>query len=82
MALLLQAAAAAGGLVARVLNLVTDMFLTAPLKASIHHLDEAELTTLTAGERVLKKKKNAFVELALLLLANPSPPSFTCNPFM
>uniref|UniRef100_A0A3Q2XW53 Redox-regulatory protein FAM213A n=1 Tax=Hippocampus comes TaxID=109280 RepID=A0A3Q2XW53_HIPCM len=67
-----QAAAAAGGLVARVLNLVTDMFLTAPLKASIQHLEEAELTTLTA-EKTKFKAKSLWEQRGAVIMAVRRP---------
>lgn len=36
--------------VTAVLNYLTDAFLTAPLKAPKEYLEEAHLTTLSAGE--------------------------------
>uniref|UniRef100_A0A3P9LM08 Peroxiredoxin-like 2A n=1 Tax=Oryzias latipes TaxID=8090 RepID=A0A3P9LM08_ORYLA len=42
-----DAVAAVGGLIAGVLNYMTDMFLTAPLKATLKHLEDTELKTLT-----------------------------------
>jgi hypothetical protein len=33
-----------------VFNYLTDVFLTQPLKATIQHLEETDLTTLSGGE--------------------------------
>lgn len=42
--------AAIGGLITAVMNFLTDRFLTPPLKATLRHLEEAELKSLTGGE--------------------------------
>lgn len=41
--------ATVGGLITAVMNFITDRFLTPPLKATLKHLEETELKTLTAG---------------------------------
>lgn len=48
-----DAVAAVGGLIAGVLNYMTDMFLSAPLKATLNHLEDTELKTLTGGKKFL-----------------------------
>ena len=42
--------ASALGLITAVTNFLTDMFLTPPLKATLQHLEGAELKTLSGGE--------------------------------
>lgn len=42
--------AAIGGFITAVMNFLTDRFLTPPLKATLRHLEDAELKTLTGGE--------------------------------
>ncbi|CAL8310228.1 unnamed protein product [Boreogadus saida] len=37
-------------------NYLTDVFLTQPLKATIQHLEETDLTTLSGENRSLKAK--------------------------
>uniref|UniRef100_A0A8C4ZEB6 Redox-regulatory protein FAM213A n=1 Tax=Gadus morhua TaxID=8049 RepID=A0A8C4ZEB6_GADMO len=39
-----------------VFNYLTDVFLTQPLKATIQHLEETDLTTLSGENRSLKAK--------------------------
>uniref|UniRef100_A0A3P9GYU6 Uncharacterized protein n=1 Tax=Oryzias latipes TaxID=8090 RepID=A0A3P9GYU6_ORYLA len=51
-----DAVAAVGGLIAGVLNYMTDMFLTAPLKATLKHLEDTELKTLTGEIKTFKAK--------------------------
>ena len=41
---------AAVACITQVLNYFTDVFLTQPLKATIQHLEETDLTTLSGGE--------------------------------
>ncbi|KAE8283960.1 hypothetical protein D5F01_LYC17287 [Larimichthys crocea] len=55
-ALVANALATVGNLVAAVMNYFTDMFLTPPLKATIKHLEETELKTLQGETRILKAK--------------------------
>lgn len=38
------------GLFRAVMNFVTNVFLTPPLKATLKHLEETELKTLTGGK--------------------------------
>ncbi|KAG8008761.1 hypothetical protein GBF38_010378 [Nibea albiflora] len=45
-ALVANAVATVGSFIAAVMNYFTDMFLTPPLKATLKHLEEAELKTL------------------------------------
>lgn len=42
--------AAVGGLVTAVMNSITDVFLTPPLQATLEHLEETDLKTLSGGE--------------------------------
>lgn len=61
--LVTNAVASIGSLITGVMNYVTDMFLTPPLKATLKHLEETELQTLQGGSSQLcfyppKKKKN------------------------
>uniref|UniRef100_A0A3P8RTL3 Redox-regulatory protein FAM213A n=1 Tax=Amphiprion percula TaxID=161767 RepID=A0A3P8RTL3_AMPPE len=49
-------AATIGGLVAGVMNVLTDLFLTKPLKATIQYLEEAELKTLQGDVKTFKAK--------------------------
>lgn len=42
--------ATVGGLITAVMNFLTDMFLTPPLKATLQHLEETELKTMKGGE--------------------------------
>lgn len=49
MGLVANVLAAVGGLITAVMNLITDRFLTPPLKATLRHLEETELKTLTGG---------------------------------
>ncbi len=49
LSLVTNAVASIGGLITGVMNYITDMFLTAPLKATLRHLEETELQTLTGG---------------------------------
>uniref|UniRef100_A0A3B3HEJ8 Uncharacterized protein n=2 Tax=Oryzias latipes TaxID=8090 RepID=A0A3B3HEJ8_ORYLA len=51
-----DAVAAVGGLIAGVLNYMTDMFLSAPLKATLNHLEDTELKTLTGEIKTFKAK--------------------------
>uniref|UniRef100_A0A3B4ZP32 Peroxiredoxin-like 2A n=1 Tax=Stegastes partitus TaxID=144197 RepID=A0A3B4ZP32_9TELE len=53
--LLGNAAAIVGGLVTGVMNIITDLFLTPPLRATLQYLGEAELKTLQ-GEKTFKAK--------------------------
>lgn len=57
--------AAIGGLITAVMNFLTDRFLTPPLKATLRHLEEAELKTLTGGEseRFFQADITAFIVL-------------------
>uniref|UniRef100_A0A3Q1AHY2 Peroxiredoxin-like 2A n=1 Tax=Amphiprion ocellaris TaxID=80972 RepID=A0A3Q1AHY2_AMPOC len=49
-------AATIGGLVAGVMNILTDLFLTKPLKATIQYLEEAELKTLQGDVKTFKAR--------------------------
>lgn len=49
MGLLTGAVAAVGGLVTGFMNIFTNIFLTPPLKATLRHLEETELKTLSGG---------------------------------
>lgn len=49
MGILTGAVAAVGGLVTGFMNFFTNIFLTPPLKATLTHLEEAELKTLSGG---------------------------------
>lgn len=49
-------AATVGGLAAGVMNFLTDLFLTKPLKATIQYLEEAELKTLQGDVKTFKAK--------------------------
>lgn len=42
--------ATVGGFITAVMNFLTDMFLTPPLKATLQHLEETELKTMKGGE--------------------------------
>lgn len=48
-----------GAFIAGILNYFTDMFLTTPLKASLKHLEEADLKTLNGG-KILQKEHVLF----------------------
>lgn len=50
MGLLVKLLSAAGGFVTAVMNSITDVFLTPPLEATLEHLEEADLKTLSGGE--------------------------------
>lgn len=50
MGLLAKLLAAVGGFVTAVMNSITDAFLTPPLRATLEHLEETELKTLSGGE--------------------------------
>lgn len=65
MALVANALATVGNLVAAVMNYFTDMFLTPPLKATIKHLEETELKTLQGGKT--HSKSNWWIHLASVL---------------
>ncbi|KAG7222298.1 hypothetical protein INR49_016394 [Caranx melampygus] len=56
MALVASAAATVGGLITAVMNFLTDMFLTPPLRATLQHLEETELKTLKGEIKTLKAK--------------------------
>ncbi|GAA6214557.1 redox-regulatory protein FAM213A-like [Lates japonicus] len=56
MELVVNLVATVGGLITGVMNLFTDMFLTAPLKATIAHLEETELKTLKGEIKTVKAK--------------------------
>lgn len=49
MGLIRDAVDAVGGLIVAVTSFLTDRFLTPPLRASLAHLEETELRTLTGG---------------------------------
>ncbi|KAF6730020.1 Redox-regulatory protein FAM213A [Oryzias melastigma] len=67
-----DAVAAVGGLLAGVLNYMTDIFLTAPMKATLKHLEDTELKTLTGDIKTFKAKclweKSGAVIMAVRLL--------------
>lgn len=48
--LVANAVATIGGLITAVMNFFTNKFLTPPLKATLRHLEETELKTLTGGK--------------------------------
>lgn len=50
MGLLTKLLAAVGGFVTAVMNSITDAFLTPPLRATLEHLEETDLKTLSGGE--------------------------------
>uniref|UniRef100_A0A3Q4BYQ4 Peroxiredoxin-like 2A n=1 Tax=Mola mola TaxID=94237 RepID=A0A3Q4BYQ4_MOLML len=52
--LIRDAVDAVGGLIVAVTSFLTDRFLTPPLRASLAHLEETELRTLTGDARRLK----------------------------
>uniref|UniRef100_A0A673ADF3 Redox-regulatory protein FAM213A n=1 Tax=Sphaeramia orbicularis TaxID=375764 RepID=A0A673ADF3_9TELE len=52
----LTTASAIGGFITGVLNSVTDRFLTPPLKATLKHLEETELKTLSGEKKAFKAK--------------------------
>lgn len=54
--LLGTAAATVGGLVTGVMNFLTDLFLTQPLKATLKYLEEAELKTMQGDVKTFKAK--------------------------
>lgn len=56
MEMLVQTLGAVGALVASVLRSFTDIFLTAPLKATLEHLEETELKTLKGEQKTFKAK--------------------------
>ncbi|KAK2820654.1 hypothetical protein Q5P01_023613 [Channa striata] len=56
MGLVTSAVASAGGLVTGFMNFFTNIFLTAPLKATLKHLEETELKTLSGQVRTLKAR--------------------------
>lgn len=49
MGLITGAVATVGGLITGFMNFFTDIFLTPPLKATLKHLEETELKTLSGG---------------------------------
>lgn len=50
MGLLANLLAAVGGFVTALMNSITDAFLTPPLRATLGHLEETDLKTLSGGE--------------------------------
>lgn len=52
MGLLAELVAAVGGWITAVINSITDVFLTPPLQATVEHLEETDLKTLSGGESV------------------------------
>lgn len=56
MGLIVSAMAAVGSFLTSVMNFITDPFLTPPVKATLSHLEEAELKTLQGGECLLMIK--------------------------
>ena len=50
MATIARVVGAAIACITAVLNYFTDVFLTQPLKATLQHLEETDLTTLSGGE--------------------------------
>lgn len=50
MGFLAKLVCAVGGFVAAVMDSITDAFLTPPLRATLGHLEEADLKTLSGGE--------------------------------
>ncbi|KAG7507400.1 redox-regulatory protein FAM213A-like [Solea senegalensis] len=51
-----EVAASVFGLITAVMNFFTNMFLTPPLSATIKHLEEAELKTLTGEPKTIRAK--------------------------
>lgn len=56
MGLVVSAVATVTGFLKTVMNFLTDPFLTPPLKATLTHLEEAELKTLQGEKRSFKAK--------------------------
>ncbi|CAL9699440.1 unnamed protein product [Knipowitschia caucasica] len=56
MGLVVSAMATVAGFVTTVMNFLTDPFLTSPLKATLKHLEETELSTLQGEKRSFKAK--------------------------
>lgn len=52
MGLLAELVAAVGGWITAAMNAITDVFLTPPLQATLEHLEETDLKTLSGGESV------------------------------
>ncbi|KAK0151685.1 Redox-regulatory protein FAM213A [Merluccius polli] len=68
MAIIARVVGAAVACLAAVLNYVTAVFLTAPLKASLQHLEETELTTLS-GEKKSFKAKSLWADSGAVIMA-------------
>ena len=51
-----NALATVGGFITGFLNFFTDIFLTPPLKATLKHLEETELKSLTGEIKTFKAK--------------------------
>lgn len=56
MGLIVSAMAAVGSFLTSVMNFITDPFLTPPVKATLSHLEEAELKTLQGEKKTFKAK--------------------------
>uniref|UniRef100_A0A3B4WWW3 Uncharacterized protein n=1 Tax=Seriola lalandi dorsalis TaxID=1841481 RepID=A0A3B4WWW3_SERLL len=67
--LIANAVATVGCLITNVMNFLTDMFLTPPLKATLKHLEETELKTLKGGEsQLLCALERSFSKQCCLLI--------------
>ncbi|TNN03275.1 hypothetical protein fugu_000304 [Takifugu bimaculatus] len=66
MGLLAKLLAAVGGFVTAVMNSITDAFLTPPLRATLEHLEETDLKTLSGGSRIKLVNLQEAAELSSL----------------
>lgn len=72
MGLIVSAVAVVGGYLLSVMNFITDPFLTPPLKATLKHLEEAELKTLQ-GDRKSFKAKSLWENTGAVVMAVRRP---------
>uniref|UniRef100_A0A3Q1HMS7 Peroxiredoxin-like 2A n=2 Tax=Anabas testudineus TaxID=64144 RepID=A0A3Q1HMS7_ANATE len=73
MGLLTSAVGTVVGLVSGFMNFFTDIFLTPPLKATLKHLEETELQTLSGETRTLKAKSLWDEEVIIHKLSSLKP---------
>lgn len=74
MGLFAKLLAALGGFVAAVMDSITDAFLTPPLRATLEHLEETDLKTLSGGEsrRCARSRRTGSVCAALVTRLIPT----------